>query len=670
MEEPVYRHDVATGNSLAPTQDVDALQRQVKMLQDQLAQTKASERQYWEEVQRLSATASELQPQVHGLEQDVERLTRLYFTGSLLWRLLFHRSGVPRKWLRLFLLADRKGTPRPLARRLLLKTNGQPRPIFAGWYRRYDTEKPQIIRQEYSQFLSRLMASGALAQARTLHIVTTPHTNFIGEAMVSAMRGTRLDVSRSNQVPDEITHDLYIVVAPQMFDHLPPAERTIMVQMEQVRASRWVDAAYLERLGSSLAVLDYAHDNIAALIEDGLPAEQLYYLPVRPEVRDIAPNNVRDIDVLFYGSAASERRMQYIKALSGRVNLRVETDVFGPEMSALLERAKIVVNIHFYENALLETTRISEALSHGAHVISEDAVDQAMRSDFNDLVTFVPRDDVEAFVAQVEAALAQWNGPCVLPQNDGFAGLPFHLLRALHGCGILSLDELQAACAHMPLPSRRLVLTLPEHQARYDFARANALPGAMPFHGLRHIKGWKGCALSYKFMATQALRQGLSQLVVYEEDAKFPPHSDERLNVVERYLLRRDGEWDVFSGLLTDLSSDSKVSDVQTFEYERFIHINKVIGMVFGIYSASALELISRFEFQGNDRQKHTIDRYLEALSLRCVTTVPSVVLHHEGLESSLWNVNNRTFSSMIDASVERLELKSASFDRHNGPVL
>ena len=42
--------------------------------------------------------------------------------------------------------------------------------------------------------------------------------------------------------------------------------------------------------------------------------------------------------------------------------------VWGEELSRLLRRAKVVLNLHYYEAKILETCRIMESLSYGALV--------------------------------------------------------------------------------------------------------------------------------------------------------------------------------------------------------------------------------------------------------------------------------------------------------------
>jgi GR25 family glycosyltransferase involved in LPS biosynthesis len=303
-------------------------------------------------------------------------------------------------------------------------------------------------------------------------------------------------------------------------------------------------------------------------------------------------------------------------------------------------------------------------LSHGAHVVSEVAVDQSDHGDFDSMVDFVPQGAVDAFVRKVESALAAWRAPVQPEADGGFSGMSFHLLRALHGIGVLSQDELQSACKGMKIPSDRMILALPEQVARYNFAQSNALPRAVPFHGLRNIDGWKGCASSYKFLGALALAQGLPRLTIYEEDATFSPDASDRLAIVEQELDARGDGWDIFSGLLSDLHSDTNITAVTAVDTEEFIDLDSVIGMVFGIYSRSAMQMLAQFEFLGADTAKHTIDRYLESLRPRGVTVWPPLAGHAETLDSTLWPVNNSVATPMIDVSIRRLGEKREEFLR------
>jgi SAM-dependent methyltransferase/GR25 family glycosyltransferase involved in LPS biosynthesis len=674
MEEAIYRSEAVVERTFTAERQADALRLEIshaaRMQHAEISELSRRLAAALRDAAVRSGQISVLRGEAAILSAELERLRGDYFGGSVLRRLAFHRRGKPRGWLRRLLLSDNKGTPRAATRRILFRKSGRVRPIFAAWYGALAgaSQPPMngMAAWDYDEFLRQCMSSLSLALAQTVHIVTTSHTEFVGDAFEQALAATRLKVTRGAEMPASFDHDLYVVVAPQMFVDLPPAEKLIIVQMEQVRASRWVDDVYLQRMHASLAVLDYSRDNIEALNQRGLPIKQLYHIPIRPLRRAERPNAERDIDVLFYGSIASDRRGRYIKALRDKLDLRVEHETFGQELKDILDRTKVVVNVHFYDEALLESTRLGQALSHGAFVVSEDAVDQSdYAGAFDGMVEFVPRNDVDAFVARVHSVLAAWRGPVGPARDEGFGGTEFHVLRALHGIGVLSLMELQDACSGMALPSDRLILALPEQVRRYDFARDNALPGAAIFTGLRHVDGWRGCASSYKFLATHALATGMRYLTVYEDDAIFQPDAQGRLLAIEPYLKARD-DWDIFSGLITDLNPEASITAIHTQGGEELIELDSLVGMVFGIYSRRGLELLAAFEFEGSDTARHTIDRYLESRGPRTMTLWPPLVGHEERLDSSIWPVSNSQVASMISLSMRRLAEKRAAFQRQS----
>jgi len=88
-----------------------------------------------------------------------------------------------------------------------------------------------------------------------------------------------------------------------------------------------------------------------------------------PAVQKKQPGVVKDIDVLFVGSILPRRRrwLDYLK--NKGVNL-TEAKAFGPRMTDLVNRARIVLNIHAEDYTDTET-RVFEVLGCGAFLISE-----------------------------------------------------------------------------------------------------------------------------------------------------------------------------------------------------------------------------------------------------------------------------------------------------------
>lgn len=85
----------------------------------------------------------------------------------------------------------------------------------------------------------------------------------------------------------------------------------------------------------------------------------------------------RDIDVLFTG-ASSARRAQIISAIKGK-GIRVEWDAYwGDDLAAVMSRARIVLNLHAYEERRqFPTLRCYPAIQAGAFLVTEPCSDEA-----------------------------------------------------------------------------------------------------------------------------------------------------------------------------------------------------------------------------------------------------------------------------------------------------
>jgi hypothetical protein len=201
-----------------------------------------------------------------------------------------------------------------------------------------------------------------------------------------------------------------------MFSHLPPPEKRIVFQMEQSVHPRWFTPEYLNILYNSVAVFDYSAQNIQFLIQQGLPVDMIFHVPLSPvpnypgaEFSSALADSESEhaCDVLFYGDLKNKRRQAFLKVLGEHFDVRAERGLYGQDLWRAMAHAKVVVNIHYYENALLESTRICECLSLGARVVSEAATDQGQHADWEDLVVFTPINDAQAMVQAIQQCLRQ-----------------------------------------------------------------------------------------------------------------------------------------------------------------------------------------------------------------------------------------------------------------------
>ncbi len=579
-------------------------------------------------------------------------------------RFRFNPRGEPTA-LSKFVLLRRDLSSRPLLRRIMRRKNGTIRLDWRDWFDAVVDAEVSRTSRELNLSASYFMSRRIHLHSRTLHIVTTKHTEFLGEMIENSLAGTRFTITRSTEMPRDFPHDLYIVAAPQIFDRLPPQYKRIVFQLEQSGVSHWFTPAYLRSLNSSLAIFDYSLENIDYLLKNGSAFKSIFHLPIRPtELRREGKD--RDIDVLFYGALGKSRRREILAELGKHHNVRIESNLFGEALADLLDRAKVVVNIHFYDGALLETTRIAQALSHGARVVSEVAEDQHRNGYYEGPVDFVPVGDVQAMADAITRVLKDWAEPAIHdhPDQEALDGTRFMLLRALMACGVISFQELWQACSTMTLPGDRIVLGMPESLERHDFALQRRLEGAELFPGLRLTAGWMGCALSYKFLAMLAVQEDRPKLTIYEDDADFGADGHRRFARVESYLESHPADWDIFSGLLSDLHEDAQVTAVYDFGDEQIVEVDRVIGMVFGTYDRKALDRIADFHFAGNDTNKHTIDRYLESFQMKVLSLVRPLVDHHDDLSSTIWKADNRRITDLIATSRLRLEQKAREFQK------
>lgn len=503
-------------------------------------------------------------------------------------------------------------------------------------------------------------------------VMATPHTLFIAHLFERRLRDHGWGVKVITETPAEFDAHFYIVICPQMFGQLPPPERRFLYQMEQSVSTRWFTKEYMHMLLHSRAVLDYALVNFEYLEKHEVIFPHTHYLPVGADPDyglDLEPQEKLH-DVLFYGDAASSpRRRKLLEALKSRFSVHCCSEIFGDEMRREIMRSRVVVNIHYYENALLEMPRIQECLSLGVAVVSEGAQDQNDYPELQGAVQFFPEGDETAMLEAVAQALAH---PIKIEDvraaaAKGWERFCFMFDRFLVATQMLHPARLLNDALPLPAHATRLVLSLPETIQRRRSYDAHPVANSVTFDGVRYSPGWIGCGLSYGAMAKHALRHQHDLILIVEDDAALPPDFEEKLSVINAYLQANAGEWDVFAGLIADLQPDASVLKVETFNGLRFVTIDKMTSTVCNIYSRRGLELLAAWNPAEGDAHTNTIDRYLgeHCANLRVVVVLPFLANLTEELDSTLWGIGNRRYIDMIADSEARLEQKVASFLKH-----
>lgn len=332
--------------------------------------------------------------------------------GKLWHRLWFRSNRTPRPWVRRWVF-DERLTPKPFWSWAVLDGAGRSRPGFAAWLQRARQNLP--LGPQNPWLAERLQVLSQPRHIRTVTVVCAPQTRFVAVMLVHHLGQLGFDACIQTGQPAGESDAWVLVGAQGMFD-LPPRDKRVVWQMEQSVSSRWFTDDYLNILANSLMVWDYATTNLAHLARVGLPNELLHHVPISPvpdpgRAGQDAAAEAPAWDVLFYGDIKVDRRRRFLDALGAEFKLHIGTDLYGGPLAQALRQARVVVNIHYYENALLETTRLCECLSHGARVVSEASSDMAEHGLYQPHVTFTPVGDVTAMVDAVRHALASTPAP-------------------------------------------------------------------------------------------------------------------------------------------------------------------------------------------------------------------------------------------------------------------
>jgi hypothetical protein len=180
-------------------------------------------------------------------------------------------------------------------------------------------------------------------------------------------------LTTSGQLPNRI----HIVLGSNLLPTypLPLADDAILYNFEQVdSASRWFCPELLA-LFRRHTLWDYSTTNARALADLGVPVSRVVPLGYAAPLTRIRFAAVRDIDVLFFGSL-NPRRLTIIRQMRD-VGLRVcaVCGLYGRQRDALISRAKVILNVHYYEAGILEMVRLADLLANRCAVLSELGAD-------------------------------------------------------------------------------------------------------------------------------------------------------------------------------------------------------------------------------------------------------------------------------------------------------
>ena len=230
---------------------------------------------------------------------------------------------------------------------------------------------------------------------------------------------TGITVSIVDRVYPSLCKDTtYILLGANdlLLDETP--ENYVVWQFEQM-SSKWFEARYLEILRGAKAVLDYSQYNCEELQSRfGIKA---HFVPVLPLGVGVGSGSTRNcnktIDVLFCGSMNDRRKIIIDKLETKGLKVECRSDLWRHKLTTRIKQARLCLNMHYYPDATLETTRLLTLVNLGATILSEPSTDPVLDEHYSKYVTFADYDQlVDQAIEIVKSAKAAKTRSIKIPQ--------------------------------------------------------------------------------------------------------------------------------------------------------------------------------------------------------------------------------------------------------------
>ena len=178
---------------------------------------------------------------------------------------------------------------------------------------------------------------------------------------------------------------------PAMMNRMP--EATIILNTEQIYEKAFPWTKDLLAWIRTFETWDYSEKNIEQFQKLGMPDVKLLKIGHHSGLTRIQKSPDPDIDVLFYGSIATDRRKKILKQIEDSgLKLTTLFGVYGTERDQYIARSKVVLNMHNHASEIFEVVRVNYLLSNAIPVVGE-VNDRTSISDFYaDAIAGVPYD--------------------------------------------------------------------------------------------------------------------------------------------------------------------------------------------------------------------------------------------------------------------------------------
>ena len=192
-------------------------------------------------------------------------------------------------------------------------------------------------------------------------------------------------VNKPMSVSDDKTVYILLGANDLLLDNMPV--NYIVWQFEQL-SSRWLtDETYLKILRGAQKVLDYSQSNCKELQSKfGIKARFVPVLPMNSLDGSVSGSNNKTIDVLFCGTMNNRRRKIITELKTKGLKVECRSDLWRHKLVNKIKQSRLCLNMHYYPDATLETTRLLTLVNHKAQILSESSTDLVLDEHYSGYV--------------------------------------------------------------------------------------------------------------------------------------------------------------------------------------------------------------------------------------------------------------------------------------------
>lgn len=211
---------------------------------------------------------------------------------------------------------------------------------------------------------------------------------------IARIIGNELNFKITTKIMDHNAFHLILDAADLDVNNQYPVSYDI-IQFEQ-RSSKWITEEYLNILRKARYIYDFSTQNHLFLQTKGIQSTLFKFgysskwYPWSIKLVGIEQmNRNKDLyDVIFVGKM-NDRRYQIIQKLSERFKVKSYDNIHREDLERAIHGTKIVLNLHYYPDAVLEVPRLLTLLLNRAVVISERSNDDLLDQDFEHSINFI-----------------------------------------------------------------------------------------------------------------------------------------------------------------------------------------------------------------------------------------------------------------------------------------